>query len=451
GDVYTTTLINKLFCILVNKMASLDPFGIGIEMEADKPNWFDALNGLPALLGSSINETFELKRLLALIEKFFVSSGAGSVALSDEVYELLAKLDSLILEYFVSTSKNRDFDFWDKSHVLKEKYRHNTKFGFSGKETEVNADTLKGIIAHCIKKIDAGLAKGYDKERNVYYSYFINEVTEYRILNQNFVTPTKFSQKKLPLFLEGQMHALRLSGSRHNAQLLYRGTQKSGLYDKKLKMYKVTAPLQEMTEEIGRCRVFTPGWLENESVWLHMEYKYLLEVLKCGLYEEFYRDLRNALIPFQRPGQYGRSILENSSFLVSSVFPDKSLHGNGFVARLSGSTAEFVNMWLLMNIGKTPFSLDSENRLQLTFSPILAQWLFAKNKTYRFNFLGTIPVTYHNPKMQDTFGKNGVGPVKITFCDASGNPVEINSGTIPSPYAQQVRSRAITSLEIYLG
>ena len=106
-----------------------------------------------------------------------------------------------------------------------------------------------------------------------------------------------------------------------------------------------------MPEEIGRCRIFTPGWLENESVWLHMEYKYILELLKAGLYEEFYDNFKRVLIPFQDPRQYGRSILENSSFLVSSAFPDKRLHGNGFVARLSGSTAEFLEIWLKINSG----------------------------------------------------------------------------------------------------
>ena len=99
-------------------------------------------------------------------------------------------------------------------------------------------------------------------------------------------------------------------------------------------MYKVTAPLSGMPEEIGRCRVFTPGWLENESIWLHMEYKYLLEMLKQGLYEDFYAEFKNTLIPFLDPQKYGRSILENSSFLVSSAFPNNGLHGNGFVARL---------------------------------------------------------------------------------------------------------------------
>jgi len=33
-------------------------------MEADRPGWCDALNGLPGLFGSSVNETLELKRLV---------------------------------------------------------------------------------------------------------------------------------------------------------------------------------------------------------------------------------------------------------------------------------------------------------------------------------------------------------------------------------------------------
>ena len=68
---------------------------------------------------------------------------------------------------------------------------------------------------------------------------------------------------------------------------IYRAVRDSKLYDRTLKMYKVNASLSEASFELGRACAFTPGWLENESVWLHMEYKYLLELLKAGLYEEF--------------------------------------------------------------------------------------------------------------------------------------------------------------------
>ena len=170
----------------------------------------------------------------------------------------------------------------------------------------------------------------------------------------------------LPLFLEGPVHALKVQPDVASARDLYARLRESDLYDRKLGMYKVNAPLADQSHEIGRARAFTPGWLENESIWLHMEYKYLLEVLKAGLYEEFYEDFRRALVCFLDPAVYGRSPLENSSFLVSSAHPDESLHGAGFVARLSGATAEFLSIWTTMMAGRQPFFLQN-GKLCLAF------------------------------------------------------------------------------------
>ena len=85
---------------------------------------------------------------------------------------------------------------------------------------------------------------------------------------------------------------------------------------------------------------------------MHMTYKYLLSLLKAGLYDEFFSEIKTSLIPFLDPAVYGRSTLENSSFIASSVNPDPHVHGRGFVARLSGSTAEFLSMWITMMAGK---------------------------------------------------------------------------------------------------
>ncbi|MCM8795775.1 MAG: cellobiose phosphorylase [Candidatus Omnitrophica bacterium] len=444
GEIYQTTLINKLICILVNKLACLDPFGCGIEMEADKPNWFDALNGLPGLLGSSLCETFELKRLILFIKDGITKTRIEKIYLSEEIYEFLWGLNSLLIKDI------SDYEYWDKSNSLKEDYRHKTRFGFSGKEEEISIVDLTAILDNALKKVNTAIKKAQINQ-GLYASYFINEVVEYEKLKEPFIKPKKFKQIKLPLFLEGQMHALRLSESPDEAKKIYKVTKKSKLYDKKLKMYKINVSLTNCPFEIGRARVFPRGWLEHESIWLHMEYKYLLEVLKNGLYEEFYQDFRNVLIPFQDPKRYGRSILENSSFLVSSVFTDKNLHGNGFVARLSGSTAEFLQIWLMMNIGPRPFALDNQGKLILKFAPILAGWLFDLKGKYTFNFLSKICVTYHNPKRKNTFGKSAVKPKKIVLYKEKDKPIEIPSDTIPSPFAQEVRERKITKIDLYLA
>ncbi|MDI6758804.1 MAG: cellobiose phosphorylase [Candidatus Omnitrophota bacterium] len=454
GNIYQTNLLNKLLCLLVNKLSSLDPFGIGIEMEANKPNWYDSLNGLPALFGSSLCETLELKRLILVIKDALEKIKIEKTLIAQEVLEFLFELDTLIKEYLTSNSPDKDFQYWDRSYSLKETYREKTRFGISGKEIELEAAKLLSILENTKNKIDLSIEKAYDKDSGLYNSYFINEVTEYTPLKEQdsagFIRPLKFSQKKLPLFLEGQMHALRLAKTPNEALSLHKATKSSELFDKKLKMYKVTSSLLKEPEEIGRCRIFSPGWLENESIWLHMEYKYLLELLKAGLHQEFYADFKNCFIPFQKPERYGRSILENSSFLVSSKFPDKNLHGNGFVARLSGSTAEFIQIWLTMNLGNKPFFLNEKNELNLRLSPILPGWLFDKKGMYGFNFLRQTLVIYHNPKRENTFGRNGVKPKKIIFNTSDGKSIEVLSNIIPSPYAEQIRSSCIKKIEIYL-
>jgi len=457
GKIYQTTLITKFITILVNKLASLDPFGCGIEMEANKPNWYDALNGLPALFGSSICETMELVRLISFLKESLAKTDKDSILIFQELYDLLISLSKLIsAQSNTVSSKNETFKgeanfiYWDGSYGLKEGYREKTLLGIDGKERKLDKHELLGFLNMALKKVNVGLNKALESNNNLYCAYFINEVSEYEI-KDGVVFPCKFIQKRLPLFLEAQVHALRIQKDKSSIYGIYEATKKSQLYDRKLKMYKVTDNLQNMPFEIGRCRAFSRGWLENESIWLHMEYKYLLELLKTGLYREFYSEFKNVLVCFQKPTQYGRSILENSSFLVSSIFTDRNLQGTGFVARLSGSTAEFLHIWRIINIGQKPFFLNKKEELNLRFTPVLAGWLFRKDKTYTFNFLGSIRVVYHNPKRKDTFGKNAASIQRILFKDKHGAPIKISSDTIPHPFAEQIRSCLISNIDVFFS
>ena len=189
-----------------------------------------------------------------------------------------------------------------------------------------------------------------------------------------------------------------------------------------------------------------------------MEYKYLLELLKNGLHKEFFEDFQNALIPFQKPEQYGRSILENSSFIVSSAFPDKRLHGGGFVARLSGSTAEFVNIWLIMCAGHKPFYLDKDNKLRLELKPILPGWLFTKNKekdlpkgSFAFKFLNKTMVVYHNSGRKNTYGSNACRVKKIIIKPFGSKEVTIKGSSIPAPHSYDVRNGKVERIDIFMS
>ncbi|MBU0633772.1 MAG: hypothetical protein KKB82_08480 [Candidatus Omnitrophica bacterium] len=488
GPVYKTTLLVKMMTLITNKMASFDPFGCGLEMEANKPGWYDALNGLPGLFGSSTCEVFELKRLIVFIQNCMDKlqiKPAYCLELPWEIYEFTVGLEKLIKEYFKREGSQKDFWFWDKSCALKEDYRRKTALGIGGKEKKLNIVDLRRILKIMELKTTQALKKLKEKKGGLYHTYFINEVVEYEKIpvkskaKNEFrhtkeghicVQPLKFRQVALPLFLEGQVHAFRIMDTKEKAKELYQNIKNSPLYDAKLKMFKVNASLKEFNEEIGRARVFVPGWLENESIWLHMEYKLLLELLRHGLYNDFFREFKNVLIPFQPPERYGRSILENSSFLVSSAYHDKKLHGNGFVARLSGSTAEFLNIWLWLNLGMRPFKLDRLGELKCDFEPVLPEWMFTKKQTsidyyapdgkktlfnmkkdsYAFMFLGKTLVVYYNPKRKNTFGKEAAVITHISLITEDEENFDIYNKSIPAAYARMLRAGKIKRILVTL-
>lgn len=472
GEVYTTTLFVKILCLLANKSATLDPSGIGIEMEAERPNWYDALNGLPGLLGSSISETFELKRYA-----MFLLSAIDSLALSEQdTVDVFEELAAFVKEMVVVLSSSHDpLSYWKKSNDVKEKYRVSIRLGISGDEEALPIEEIKRFLNLVVAKANQA-SENARGASGLFATYFYHEVTDHEMIEGKHhdgsqrVRPLTFKRHELPLFLEGFVHALRV-GHPQQARALYKAVKTSKLYDKKLGMYKVNASLSSESNEIGRTRVFPPGWLENESIWLHMEYKYLLELLRNGMAEEFFTEADSVMVPFLDPKVYGRSILENASFIASSAHEDESLHGRSFVARLSGSTAEFLHIWLFMNLGPRPFRLSSEGELILSLEPMLHARFFTKEKSvvehvskskkwqkvnlpadsYAFNLMGHTLVVYHNPSRKDTFGPNKavVSRIEIRYPNKARSAI-VEGPFLNGRYAEDVRANRVERLDVHL-
>lgn len=484
GKVYKTSLLAKLICVVANKTASLDPFGVGIELEAGKPGWCDGLNGLPGIFGSSLCEVFELKRLT-----LFIKSSVAQAELSEdygiilplELAEFLLDLEGLAVKNILSKSKKSNFLYWDSSQKRKEQYREKVWYGLSGREKTISCGEILRVLDRFLVKIENGLEEGFNRSKGLPNSYYINDVKKFSFITENRkikldknnhprVKALSFGHKALPLFLEGPVHAMRVA-TQDEAKSLYKAVRKSEIFDAKLKMYKISEPLENVPLEIGRSAIFTPGWLENESVWLHMEYKYLLEVLKSGLHEEFFEDFKNCLVAFQDPKRYGRSILENSSFIASSAYPDKGIHGSGFVARLTGTTTEFLNIWLLMTLGKNPFKIDGDERLYFEPCPAIPSWLFTEKdekltfcyrngkkediilprNTFSFCLLGRTLLVYHNPKRRNTFGKNPVYPERIILKKKREPDIKIAGSKVPLPYSVRIRDGFYERIDIELS
>ncbi len=454
GEYARTTLMGKMITLAINKFSSLDPYGMGVEMEGGKPGWNDAMNGLPGLFGSGMSETLELRRLISFIH--------ANMALEEEL-ELPAQISSFLTRTAQALETARDnqwtdYDYWDNVTTLREKFREQVRFGTDGSYLRMKTGELEKIFGSFLAKLEEGIQKACDYGHGIIPTYFTYRAVRFEPVLDEEGQPVisgyglpkavvkEFEVQPLPAFLEGPAKLLPALKLKPEAKELHRKVRESELYDRKLGMYKTSVPIEHISMENGRIRAFTPGWLERESIFLHMEYKYLLSLLRSGLYDEFYREIRTGMVVFRDPAQYGRSILENSSFLASSMNPNDSIHGRGYVARLTGSTTEVISMWIEMFMGERIFTYENEE-LRLHFAPRLADWMFDEKGCAAFTLFSRCRVTYHNPSRKATFGPEASAVHKIELIDTG----EVIPGDyVSGSQAEQIRSGQIREIAVYL-
>lgn len=360
-----------------------------------------------------------------------------------EVYELTQKLTEACE---LADNENTDgemYGFWTKINEAKETFWEQTGKAVSGEKKVLKPEEQIRILGAYDRILDQANKKAQKIGGPVCPTYFYYEVKEYQ-KDQQGILPLKFEVRRTPDFLEGSVHAMKLAESREEKEEIYRHVRESRLYDQELKMYKVNASLSEATFELGRACAFTPGWLENESIWLHMEYKYLLELLKAGLYEKFAEDFHCCAIPFLNEEKYGRSLLENSSFIASSVNPNKKIRGKGFVARLSGSTAEFLQMWQILMFGQKPFIVE-DGKLKLNLTPFIPSYILGKEGSLETTFLGEIKTVYKAEQMQSLVpGEYQIKEILLT--DREGNTER--TGTVEGDTAERLRNGSYKKMEV---
>lgn len=456
GEIVYTTLLGKILILIVNKLASLDPAGVGVEMEADRPGWCDALNGLPGILGSAVNETIELKRLVDFSLQA-LESVEGACSLPLELADFFAGLDALLQSPDLSAEA-----FWRQSGALKEAYRQKVFMGFAGTERALSLAEMQSFLVSVSRHLDAAISKARTPQGIV--TYFVYEAEQYTDIGEGRAEVMRFKQKPLPLFLEGFVHALRIAGQ-GEARRLYAAARNSELFDEKLGMYRLNAPLGDHALELGRIGVFNYGWLENGSIFLHMHYKFVLEMVRAGLVDEFYADMEKLLVAFHEPQRYGRSPIENSSFLVSSGFTiDPRQHGRGCVARLSGSTVEFLHLWLQLFLGATPFVFQ-DGALRFQPKPVLAKTFFSMQpqtvkpfgreetlpaNSTTFTLFGSTLLVYSNPARKDTFGADAVQPRRYRLYASDGDSLSVEAGYLTGPVVEALRQGQIRRVDVEL-
>jgi len=486
GTPFTSSPIAKLFLLSTVKFAMRDAWGMGIEYEGGRPGWLDSMNGLPGMVGSGMPETYELYLLVQYVKKVvdkFDRAVVIPVELAKMVDTIEEALDTLEKagyeeeEDIPADVPESLFQYWDIVASARENYRNDVQYYFSGNTTEYEASKVSSMVGRWLEQIELGMARakkfgtkgfGDDGESGIPASFFSYDVTDWELNgNKNAIGLPLANAKAMkvgefPLFLEGPVRYMKtIQDDKEKMADMYERVLGSGLRDEKLNMYYLSASLEGQTYDMGRQIAFAPGWLENQSIWMHMSYKYYLQLIRGKLYTQFFSEMKGGgILPFMDPTVYGRPLMECSSFIASSAFPDPGVHGEGFLARLSGSTAEFMDMWKLMFIGPEPFFLNDNDEVEMQLVPALPSWLFEDessesdptfdedgNHIVSFKLFGKILVTYHNPGASNLFGKP---PSSYVITMEDGAVVNVDGETIPTETALKIRRvSSVASIDGY--
>jgi len=441
--------------------------GVAIEYEAGKPGWNDANNGLVGMIGSGTPELSELavliRYILSVLNKY-----QRHLQVPTELYTLVESindaLDALNSVYSDSQSLYPKvppalFQYWDLVSSAREAYRESTKVTFSGSTRSIGNRDAKAMLERWLREVELGMDRAYKLGTHgfgdtgstgnmpTYFSYNVTDWETTGKVNYKghpFVRAKEMVVNLFPLFLEGPTRVMKTVAAKDGAKDIYGKVRSSPLRDKGLRMYTISASLKEESFDMGREMAFAAGWFENQSIWLHMSYKFYLELLRHKMYDEFFDEmLAGGMLPFMDQKVYGRSLMECSSFLASSAFQDPSDQGRGFLARLSGSTAEFLSMWVLMFIGPNPFYIDEfSGRLQMWLVPSLPRWLFDDNcncgeATVSFKLFSSIDVTYHHRRGNDDLFN--AAPTRYVIVLRDGTEFQVSGPNIDSELADKIR------------
>jgi len=363
GTVFKSAPISKLLLLAVQKFSMRDPYGMGVEYEGGKPGWNDAMNGLVGMLGSGMPEAYELQLLLRYVERTVEKYGRD-VEVPEELKNMVDKIMDA-LDVFEGTGFDDEGDvsidlavpdahykYWDSVATAREEYREDVKFTFTGTTYTFQSSDLTSILKRFIYHTDLGLDRAMkvsslgdsdDGSSNVAPSYFSYEVTDYAETGNvdanghPYVQALGFKVGVFPLFLEGpvrMMKTLPVDG-KDEQMSVYSNVKSSGLYDSGLNAFTVSASLVGQSIDMGRMMAFSPGWLENQSIWTHMSYKFYLQLLRGKLYDVFFEELMGGgMLPFQVSEQLERSDSKSEPMLYSaaasaitnSTFPRSALN-----------------------------------------------------------------------------------------------------------------------------
>lgn len=429
----------KMIHLVTIKFSSLDPYFIGIMMDSEKPGWNDAMNGLPAIFGSGVTESITLKRYV----EFLINS----------IHKLNREsfvIPKLLLKFFSDVVKSIPKGF-DEMQDVREKFVKETNNFFDQTLDKISTSELMDHLKQMNDVLNAGIKKAKEIGKGLIPTYLSYEPKSYALTGDSHpdlgyptVKVSSWGVRMLPHYLEAPATLLKVTKNKNEAKEIYDFVKKSEMYDQKLKLYKTSTDLEDETLAIGRARAFTKGWLERESNFMHMAYKYLIGTFKSGLYEDFYEDIKTMMPPFMDPEVYGRSPLENSSFIATSNNPNPKNHGRGFVARLTGTTSEAMTLLLLMMTGEHLFTYEN-HELRFHIEPKLDASFFDSNNEVSFTLFENIKITIKNPLGANTY--ENIYPVEYVLINQM-EIIRVSASYVSGELAKRIRDKDFAQIVV---
>lgn len=426
GNEISLDLFGKIAGCALVKSATLDCNFIGLEMEGGKPGWNDSMNGLPGQNASSVPDSMEVYR----INEFLIEKCALA-----EKFELYEEQKELFDDMVRALGGNNVYEGF---LAARESFREKVYAGLRGGKVRVKTSELAALL----QKIDAKIKEAVNGEMRDNKD-LIPTFVPYEIVKNGNTYQRK--KRRLSLFLEANAKGLKLKNF-CDSQKLYRAVRNSDLFDRKLKVYKTSESIESESPLIGRVRTFSPGLYERESCFLHMHYKYLLGLLESGLYDEFYQNMKEGFVCYMDPAVYGRSPLQNSSFIVSSAGIDAALVGRGFQPRLTGANSEVLSMVLVMFFGEKMFYTEN-GELRFAFEPKLHNSLFDTRGETGCLLFGKTQVVYKNPEKIDTY-RGRILSMQLSYKDFA---VTIAGGVLAGERALDLREGRIERIIAEIG
>src|SRR5690606_26567703 len=213
GEEVKVQLYTKFLHLALIKTSSLDPYGMGVMMDSEKPGWNDAMNGLPAIFGSGLTKTINLSKLLKQLLTWTNQFKDEKVYIPNDIYQLFNQLVKHI------------HDGFNVIQDIRESFDQKTRFYLDSKMIEISLSLLEKGIKTLDAYVDKGIDQAFKLGNGLIPTYLTFEAVKYEKnglkhphLKLDSINVLEWKVRPLPYYLEAPAHYLKSKATTKEAK-----------------------------------------------------------------------------------------------------------------------------------------------------------------------------------------------------------------------------------------